>query len=403
MKTEIRIEAIDQCSSHLEEVIRLGRSHADTLGYMPKGGFIDHAEKKRILVAITLEERCVGYLMYRVSSSNEATIVHLCVDKVFRCKFIAKQLVDQLLASTKNLYGIKLACRDDYKLDKMWASFGFIAQNERPGRSKDGKLLTDWYLSHGHQNLLTILTQKEIGSKLSCAIDANVFYDLIDETGDREDSRCLMADWLQSEVELCLTDEIDNEISRDENLERKKVLRKRAQQFKRLLHHNQEKFAEVSDSLKQGYPGDLTVNDESDIRHLARAIASDAKFFITRDEELLEKEIAIHDSYGLTVLRPSDLVVRLDELRRALEYQPVRLAGTAIERKLVQSGQQKLLIETFLSHATGERKVDFQKSLRGFVSNPSMYQCCVAWENQKPVALFVYEAKENSIDVRWCL
>ena len=397
MKTDTRIEVINSHSSYLEDVIRLGRSCANTLGHMPRGGFLDHAKKKCILVAITSDEKCVGYLMYRISS-NQATIVHLCVDKAWRDTCIAKQLVDQLIRNTRNLYGIKLACRDDYNLEKMWASFGFTAQNERPGKSKDGKILTDWYLNHGHPNLLTILTQKEIGNKLGCAIDANVFYDLIDETGNRENSRCLMADWLQSEVELCLTDEIDNEINRCKDLNRKKDLRKLAEQFKR-LPYSQEKFTEVRNFLRQDYPEDLTANDASDIGHLARAIASDAQFFVTRDTEILEKEAVIYDRYELTVLRPSDLVARLDELRRELEYQPVRLAGTSIETKLIQSGQQKLLIETFLSYATGERKVEFKDKLREFVSSPSKYQCHVAWENEKPVSLFVYEIKEGSLDV----
>lgn len=356
MNTEIRIETIDDHSPYLEAVVALGRSNAKTLGQMPRGGFIDHAAKRHIIVALSQDE-CVGYLMYRISYQR-ASIVHLCIDQAWRGNHIAKNLINELTQITRELHGIKLLCRRDYRLDSMWSSFGFIARTDKPGRSKDGKLLTIWHLDHEHPNLLTMLTKQEIGSKLCAVIDANVFYDLDADNINRqtEDSKALLADWLQSEVELCLTDEIDNEINRYEDELRRESLRRFAETFTRLTC-NQAEFAKVSQTLRKHFPAQMTVSDASDFRHLARAIAANAQFFITRDGGILDKEGAIYDEFNILILRPSDLIIRLDELRREADYQPVRLAGTSIERQLLQAGQQKLLIESFLSHSTGENRV----------------------------------------------
>ncbi|XGV94916.1 MAG: GNAT family N-acetyltransferase [Leptolyngbya sp. BL-A-14] len=396
MEAEIRTETIYHQSPYLEDVIALGRANAKSLGQMPRGGFIDHAAKGHIIVALSPQNECIGYLMYRVAYQR-ASIVHLCIDQAWRGNHIARSLITKLIHTTRELQGIKLLCRRDYELDGMWSSFGFIARTDKPGRSKDGKLLTIWQLDHEHPNLLTMLAQQEIGSRLCAAIDANVFYDLDVDNVDRqtEDSKALLADWLQSDVELCLTDEIDNEINRYEDRIRREKLRRFAETFTRLTC-NQAEFERVSQTLRKHFPEQMTANDASDFRHLARAIASNAQFFITRDGGILEKEDAIYEEFNISTLRPSDLIVRLDELRREADYQPVRLAGTSIERRLVQAGQQNLLIQSFLLYENRETKVEFQQRIRDYISHPDHFECIVIWDDREdPLALTVYERSER--------
>ncbi|OUL30207.1 GNAT family N-acetyltransferase [Nostoc sp. 106C] len=396
MDTEIRIEVIDHKSPHLEAVMALGRTNAKTLGFMPKGGFIDHAAKGHIFIALSPQSKCIGYLMYRVTL-QKAIVVHLCVDKEWRGKHIAKQLVKYLINITKHLYLIELSCRRDYKLNDMWAAFGFVARQNKAGNSKDGKLLTVWQLEHGHTNLLTLLTQQEISSKLCAVIDANIFYDLDKDNINRhiEDSKSLLADWLQPDVELCLTDEIYNEIERYDNISRREALRKLASNFTR-LNCKQEEFERISQAILKYFPEQMTERDASDLRHLARAIASQSPFFITRDRGILDKEESIYEDFKISILRPSDFIIRLDEIRREADYQPVRLAGTLIERRLVQSGQQNLLTEAFLANTIGEEKVDFQQRLRIFFSEPQRFESVIAWdEKQEPLALIVYDRQKR--------
>lgn len=364
---------------------------------MPRGGFQDYAHKQHILVAIDIRsDDCVGYLMYR-PSQQAACIVHLCVDKKWRGKHVARQLIDHLLQSTKGLYSVWLACRRDYNLDKMWSAFGFTPRSDKIGRSKDGKLLTIWVVEHEHPTLLTMLTQKIIGSKLCAVLDANVFYDLNQDNVNRqvEDSKALLADWLQSEVELCITDEIAVEINRNEDPIRRDKLRAFASSFTSLTC-GREELQKAADALRKHFPEKMTENDNSDLRHVARAIAAKAPFFITRDEELLNREEAIYAEFNLLILRPSDLIIHLDELRREAAYQPVRVGGTRLERRLVQANQQELLREAFIANKSGETRVEFQRCLRKAIVEPSRFECCVMWdEQQDPLALLIYDRQES--------
>lgn len=90
---EITIISIDSTSKYLKKIQELGRKNSRTLGFMPDGGFRGAADKGWILVAIDSRKECVGYLMYRVSTSNfKATIVQLCTDEKWRGRGIARKL-----------------------------------------------------------------------------------------------------------------------------------------------------------------------------------------------------------------------------------------------------------------------------------------------------------------------
>ncbi|WP_052672451.1 GNAT family N-acetyltransferase [Aliterella atlantica] len=394
MERNIRIEVIDSNSPHLEAVITLGRTNAKTLGQMPQGAFLDYAANKCVVVALSPEEQCVGYLMYRISK-HIACIAHLCVDKDWRGKHVAKQLINHLIEETKELDGIKLSCRRDYGLDKMWSSFGFTPRSEKPGRNKAGKLLTIWFLEHKRPKLLTLLAEQAIGTKLCAAIDTNVFFDLDEDNTNRqvEDSKSLAADWLQSEVELCLTDEIDIEINRCADEIQRKKLRAFASNFTRLSCSHEE-FQITCQALEQYFfecCGRMAENEASDMRHLARAIAAKVQFFITRDRGILDKEDLIYTKFNVLILRPSDLIIRLDELCREVDYQPIRLAGTSIEKRLVQAGQQKKLADSFLSYKNGETLSEFQHQLQRAIADPNCFECYVVRDEQEdPLAFIIY-------------
>jgi len=391
MYTEIKIEVIDDRSPHLEKVIALGRSNAKTLGHMPRGGFLDYAYKQQIFVALSPNEECVGYLLYGVCEQI-ATIYHLCVDKDWRRKNIAKHLLSNIIAETKHLYAIKLSCRRDYNIDNIWSSHEFKPIGEKIGKNKQGLPVTIWVLNHKQPDLLTIINNLSISSKPLAVLDANVFFDLDKDNTLRqiEDSEALLADWLQSEVELCLTDEIHVEINRHQDPKVRQRLRNFASYF-RFLQNNQEEFQIVYKSLRKYFPDELTDNDESDLKHLAKTITGKANFFITRDGGILAKEEIVYDKYNISVFRPSDLIIQLDQIRREADYQPVRLSGTSFSKCLIKSGQQDMLIDKFLCRNKGEKRVEFQKKIRESVVQTNKFECFVIWDEQKdPLALIVY-------------
>jgi GNAT superfamily N-acetyltransferase/predicted nucleic acid-binding protein len=396
--TQLKIQTIDHNSEHLKTVMVLGRSNSSRLGQMPDGGFNDYAARRQIIVAVDSNEQCVGYLMYRIVNRQTARIVHLCVDKKRRSQGIARQLVKYLRQQTKDLYGIDLWCRRDYQVNGMWHTLGFVPQNEKPGNNQEGKLLTYWCLSNKVPDLISILVQQKFESKLCAAIDANIFYDLdTDDDLDQEsnESKSLLADWLKPELELCLTEEIYNEIYRNENVQERERLREIAETFTR-LYCNQEEFEAAQQLIRTLFGRNLTSNERSDFYQLARAIASKSQFFVTRDKKLLALEEQVYIKTKILIIRPTDLIIRLDELRRQTEYQSLRVAGTSISKKRLKSGQQNLVTDCFLAYAKSETKNSFVKRLHKFIAEPERFECYTIWDAQeKPVAIIVYDRQEK--------
>jgi GNAT superfamily N-acetyltransferase len=225
-----RPERLGFPTPHLERVMALHRLDAKTLGFLPKGAFEEHAKLRQIIIALDPGGSCIGYLLYRVARAR-ASIVHLCVAAAARGKGVARLLVDNLKHETKLLEGIGLYCRRDYDSTYLWSKLGFEAIHAKSGRGKDLAELTFWWFSHGHKDLFSQIAEPDL-VRQRVVIDANVFYDLhTRETPDSEDSKALLADWVQASIELVVTKELRNEIANGANEKQRRLSRAAATRY----------------------------------------------------------------------------------------------------------------------------------------------------------------------------
>ncbi len=366
----------------------LGKQHTETLGFFPKGAFQEHASRRHIFVALTLRNECIGYLLYR-TSRNKAVIVHLCADSTVRKHGVARKLVDRLKAETKHLLGIGLHCRRDYAVNSMWPRLGFAATHSKPGRGSKPSQLTYWWFSHGHADLFSSIEQVD-ESRQRVVIDANVFFDLHDPTDvESEESKALLAPWLQEGLELCLTKEIYNEIDRARDISEIQSYRKLAQAHYEIVTDD-ARVQSLIPELQKLLPLETSASGESDLRQIAHSIAGGIQVFVTRDRPLRSHGDRLYEKFGLTVFHPTELINQIDIVRREAEYQPARLAGSRMKEMLLKSEHEPLVIEAFQQTALGERKSDFQKHLHRHLSHPKESECkWIIDENDRPVVLIV--------------
>ncbi|HEX3856276.1 MAG TPA: GNAT family N-acetyltransferase [Verrucomicrobiae bacterium] len=388
MVESIRIECIDSSSPHLKAVIELGNQHAETLGFFPKGAFQEHASRKHIFVALTSRNECLGYLLYRISS-NRAVIVHLCANPTVRKKGVARKLVEHLKAETKHLFGIGLHCRRDYEVNSMWPRLGFAAVHSKPGRGNKPSQLTYWWLNHGHADLFSSIEQAD-ENKQRIVIDANVFFELHDPNDiESEESKSLLAPWLQDILELCLTKEIYNEIDRAKDMAKIQSYRKLAQTYHEIAADD-TRVQNLIPELQKLIQWENSPSGESDLRQIANSIAGGIQVFVTRERVLRSHGDRLYEKFGLTVLHPTELINQLDSVKREAEYQPARLAGSRMKEMLLTSEHEALAIEAFQQTALGERKSDFQKHLHRHLSHPKESECkLIVDENEHPVVLII--------------
>lgn len=96
----MQINFINKTNRFFSDVIALGKKNSATLGFMPDGGFEDHANKRYIIIAYN-ENGLLGYLMYReVLRFSRVSIVHLCIDERYRGHHVTSNLLDALKINT---------------------------------------------------------------------------------------------------------------------------------------------------------------------------------------------------------------------------------------------------------------------------------------------------------------
>jgi predicted nucleic acid-binding protein/GNAT superfamily N-acetyltransferase len=379
---------------YVAAIVALWRRYSNKLGELPsEDKILEYISKQKLLGVISPNGQCVAYGMYK-ENNQLAQIKHICVQKSWRNHGLGKRILEKIIDDASHLHEVKVLCRRDYNLDKLWRSCGFVAIKDRDGRNHKNQPITEWSLQYGRPSLLTLLHETTITTKICTVIDTNIFIDLTEDslTRNREDSLVLESEWLSKDVEICVTSEIFNDLDRTNDRQVRELRKAKVHQF-RVIPDAQEKYSEVKKEIRKYFSTPLTEQDQSDMGHLVRAIAGNAQCFITRDAGLLQLDDPIYQEFGLTIFRPSDFILYIDSLSQEAKYQPRRFSGTAIEAQLVVPGKQKELIETFQNHKSGERKSELTNKIRDLVSKTEQFECHTLRDalNKELICFFAYE------------
>lgn len=365
MSNDILLQCLTCPNELLDRVILLHRTHSRTLGFFPIGAFEENAKRGQIIVAVE-QDTLLGYLLFRKARGRVA-IVHLCVGVQAQGRGVARRLVERLKLETKSLEGIGLYCRRDYDINHIWAKFGFEAVNTKVGRGNDGEELTYWWFGHGHEDLFSRVAEPD-PVRQRVVIDANVFYDLHKrDTSEAEDSKALLADWVQASIELVITKELRNEIEKSPDEELRRSSRAFATRYP-TLSADDSLFQNLCSELGSFFPESATLHDEADLRQVAYAICGGAPFLVTRDQTLIERAEPLYRSHGLKVLHPAELINHLDSIERDADYKPARIEGSRLKNRLLKADDVDRVVEAF--KLPEERANEFQKVLLHLLSTP---------------------------------
>ena len=389
----IKIKLINDNSSYLDQVIKLGDKNKKTLSFTKYSVFIGCAEKKQIIIALNYQDNLLGYLMYSITyKKNKVNILHLCISSKFRGQGIARKLFEKLKNITKNKYDeIQLKCRRDYGIDRMWHNFGFIAQYEKDAKTL-GKFNTFWIFKHSQAPLLELLNQQKQESKSFAIIDYQIFSELF----NNPENQVLSADWLQLDLELCISNHFYNEVNKIEDQE----IRNKKRNF---IH----KFTQISSTLDNLEILREFLNLKSiqllefELKHLLKTINLKKldKYFITNNYNLLNIKDDLYHKFELIIKSPEDLVNNIDN-EINYKYQPISLAGSKnIEKKLLSLDIQLNLLECFINREKKENRKNFNQKILYYLSNSDIFQCYIINNNNsidiQLIGLIVYQRSND--------
>lgn len=390
---ETKVIPVTPATELFDALKALWRKNSRWLGHYPAGAFEESARKQRIIAAVGARDSLLGYLLYRTSREH-VSIVHLCVAERARGRGVSRLLFSELKHRTRDCIGIKLRCRRDYPASDLWPKLGFVPVNDRPGRSASGALLTLWSYPHGHPTLFSCAAEADVRPR--AALDANVVFDIQDERSGRGIPD-LAADWVGSEVEFCVTPEIFVEINRSASQQRRERRWAFARQYP-AVYGDEAEERRIYDELRPLFPPVMKESDESDLRHLVKAVAGEAQFFITCDAGQLGRGTEIQSRYGLAVLRPLDLVLHLDTRLREMEYVPTRVAGSLTTVTRMGPAEVERLQAAFLDYARGETGSSFVDALHAASHDPHRTETNIITDQRgEDVVLFSFDLRDPQV------
>jgi len=377
-----------------ESIYSLWRKSSKTLGFFPKGAFEEYAQKNQIIVAINNEGELGGYLLYRLARRRVA-ITHLCVKERYRGNGLARLMFEELKNKTNDCEGVSLKCKRDYGVDGLWSRLGFNPTAENRGRGADGGILTYWWYDYGNASLFKNIFETYNDDLLKIAIDANIFYDFDSNISVTDESKSLLADWLDDKILIFLTPEIHNEINRCDDEKKREKERIRVSYFE-MIPNYPDKFHEIERGIRELYPSVISEQDKSDIRQLSHVIAAGIDYFITRDGNVLKKAEALYNKYTVSVMRPCDLIINIDRLEREVDYKPARLAGTQVKIQKIDYVNETALANDFQRHELRETKSQFLDKFRSILRNPIDNDCYIIMNDaSENIGLICYEKNQS--------
>jgi GNAT superfamily N-acetyltransferase len=387
------IVEVNEAGDLIRAVIDLANGPAKrTLGFLPDEGFRDRA-RKGTLLALVVGDQLLGYALYDLKP-YEVKIVHVCVADSARRGGVARRLIEEVVARHSDCRRIVLSCRHDYEATRVWEALGFRPQASRPGRSKAGHLLTVWVLDYEDLSLFDDFQDERVAT----ALDHNVFLDLHLGAAQRPEgteSAYLLSDWVGEHIELCVTDEVFHEIHLLDDQAQRATEQAWASSYRNLSKPGQG-WSDLVPTIAMAAPR----AGERDHRHVARAAIGGAKYFVSRDEDLLAGSDSIQRAVGVQVLRPGALVVRLDRQRADDPYQPIALQGTELRQLSPPDDLHEELLSTLLNHGDGERRTNLGSRLRPVFADRGNHDVQIVQSSDGPiVGGFARRAIDGELEV----
>jgi GNAT superfamily N-acetyltransferase/predicted nucleic acid-binding protein len=395
----MQIKFIDHTDPFLERVILLGKKYSSTLGLMPRDAYIEQARKKCIVIAYEKND-LIGFCLFRTTiSKSRIGITQVCVDEGFRGRGVPKQLLDAIYDKYRLQYnGMIVSCREDYhSACKLWEAYGFVKRKRIRSRSIEENYLLKFWFDFATPNLFS---SADSDDALRVVLDLNILIKLRDKEEVNEEIAFLFSDWLIEEVDYYYATETLNEIHRDKDYKRTLLTTQYLSKFFELSSSPKEHVSFLS-KLETLHPG-KSPNHLSDRKQLAESCACGIPYFITLDEEMLGNRENIHEQLDIRILRPSEFILEIDEIKNKQLYEPARLQGARFTVKKVDSDEVKQVVEHFIDNKSGEKKVEFFQTVVNTIAD--VKNSCVkviSDPNGVKVALYGYQRRADSLAVEF--
>jgi GNAT superfamily N-acetyltransferase/predicted nucleic acid-binding protein len=330
-------------------------AHADldreALGFLPEQAYEAAASSGHLFVAVKHEQETPTYLGHLFFGG---AFPHLRVYQAYvltqaRRLGIAKCLLKELIAFAEHhgYMDITAKVASDLETNTFWERMGFETARTQPGGSARNRTInvrmkqlnTPTLFGYPDGEPVTALPsvrRNNSGYVPVYGIDLNVFFDLVKRRSRAEHAGRVISAALDNFIRIVVTQEFVVELTRSFKPNTPDPILEFALQLPTIPPPESSKLSALTmelahiifpDRAKQGR---LSVQDNSDLIHLATAIYHSASGFVTAENALVNSAEVIESRYGIKVVHVQHLAQLLEKTKRRAITVETRFGGNEL-------------------------------------------------------------------------
>jgi GNAT superfamily N-acetyltransferase len=330
-----RIEILQKTADVLEYVETVRQSadtERDALGFLPSHAYEEAARKGTLFVAVSdvTERQYAGHILFG-NKFPHARIYQTFVSPPARGNGVGSMLVTSLVdfAESRGYLSVGAKVASDLDANKFYESLGFEILNVKAGGSSRGRVINirgkqlDTPALFGYRQRVSGLPLAEPISAFTpvLTIDLNVFFDVAKNRPRATFGGIVMGASFNNLIRLTVTDEFAAELRRtssgthDPVLEFALQLPTLSSPMEGIPEVTLQRLSEIVFPARAA-SGSLTVQDRSDLKHLAIAAHHTVTAFVTAERALVDASQELEEQFGLRVVHVENLAALLMEIAK---------------------------------------------------------------------------------------
>lgn len=309
---------------YVREVQEHADSNRDALGFLPGQAYEDAARQGTLFVAVEPvgdDRRYAGHLLFGATYPH-AKIYQAFVVASARKHGLGRLLVNALIqyAEQKQYLSVSARVAADLDANAFWTSLKFEVVGTKSGGLTRGRKINirarqlNTPALFGYREPVTGISLTEPVPNFTpvFALDLNIFFDVVKHRPRSEFGGMVMTAAFNNIVRLAVTQEFASELKRsastaqDPALEFALQLPTLAVPINGLSTAMLEKLAALV-FPERAAAGKLSIQDQSDLRHLAIAAHHKITGFVTAEDALVRASQSIQSQFGIRVIHVRDL------------------------------------------------------------------------------------------------
>ena len=308
----------------IAEISALADSVKDAFGFLPRSAYEQQANKGQLWLALELTSRnIVGYLLFG-GTFPRLKVFQVYVSPDYARQAIGRRLVSELkqFATDQNYLYVSAKVATELPANRFWQKVGFSICDQVP--TKGTKRAKNIYVCELPTASLFTMPNASPGDfryknivqlrNLHFLLDLNVYFDVVKRRKYAVDALRVFRLAMTGRLNLAVSEEFLNELKRNSPDQGPDPLLELAETIPKWPDIPSSAKAPLMQELRSDiFPdrsptGRTSIQDESDLTHLALSIHYGADGFITREGAILRKSEVLRKKHGLNVISPVELL-----------------------------------------------------------------------------------------------